>query len=111
MTLSEDLCLAIATMSQLDVEVTISWCRLTDDAAGAFVECLQSDIVGPFKMDMCKIDSQIIANALTGDRRVAGFQPLCGVWTDDAGMAIFVQGNCQQQGSGGFGLEPPSHQQ
>jgi hypothetical protein len=82
MTLSDDQCLALATMSRLDVEVTITHCRLADDAAGAFVECLQSDR-GPVNLNWCRIDSQIIANALTGDSRVTSFKPRFN-GTDDA---------------------------
>jgi hypothetical protein len=40
MALSKDHCRALATMSRLDVEVTLHGCRVTDDVAGAFVECL-----------------------------------------------------------------------
>jgi hypothetical protein len=42
-TLNEDVCRALGTMSRFDVEVNISCCRLSNDAAGAFHECLQSD--------------------------------------------------------------------
>jgi hypothetical protein len=74
MVLSEDLCLALAIMSRLDVELNVRYCKLADDAAGAFVECLQSDR-GPVNLHYCRIDSQILANALTGDSRVTRFQP------------------------------------
>jgi hypothetical protein len=60
--LSEDQCLALATMSRLDVELVMYRCILLDDAAGAFVECLQSDR-GPIGLCECQIDSQILANA------------------------------------------------
>jgi hypothetical protein len=73
-----------ATMSRLDVEINMILCEVADDAAGAFVECLQSDR-GPVNLEMCTIDSQILANALTGDSRVTGFQP---DWADDAERAI-----------------------
>jgi hypothetical protein len=97
MALSEDQCLALATMSRLDVEVTISHCRLTDDAADAFVECLQSDI-GPVKLHMCEIDSQIIANALTGGSRVTLFRPSDFDWTDDAKKAILFRALANNRG-------------
>jgi hypothetical protein len=71
-------------MSRLDVEINMILCEVADDAAGAFVECLQSDR-GPVNLEMCTIDSQILANALTGDSRVTGFQP---DWADDAERAI-----------------------
>jgi hypothetical protein len=86
-TLSEDQCLALATMSRLDVELKVDWCSLADDAAGAFVEFLQSDR-GPVEMNWCRIDSQIIANALTGDSRVTSFKPASGL-TDDAEAVFF----------------------
>jgi hypothetical protein len=74
MTLNEDLCLALMTMSRLDVVINMEWCSLADGAAGAFVECLQSDR-GPIKLEYCSIGSQILANALTGDSRVTRFKP------------------------------------
>jgi hypothetical protein len=36
MVLSEDLCLALATMSRPDVELNLVFCSLSNDAAGAF---------------------------------------------------------------------------
>jgi hypothetical protein len=77
-------------VSRLDVEVTINYCSLADDAADAFVECLQSDR-GPIKLHMCEIGSQIIANALTGNSRVTSFLP-SNNWRathNDAELAIF----------------------
>jgi hypothetical protein len=43
MTLSENHCHTLATMSRLEVELDLRYCHLTDVAAGAFVACLQSD--------------------------------------------------------------------
>jgi hypothetical protein len=97
MTLSEDQCLALATMSRLDVEPHMFECSLADDAAGAFVEYLHQSDRGPVKMDMCKIDSQIIANALTGDSRVTSLKPDYR-WTDDADMAIFIRALANNRG-------------
>jgi hypothetical protein len=65
MTLSADQCRVLATMSRLDVELEMHNCSLADDAAGAFVECLQSNR-GPVNLRHCNIDIQIIASALTG---------------------------------------------
>jgi hypothetical protein len=96
MVLSEDLCLALATMSRLDVEVTISLCGLADDAAGAFVECLHSDR-GPVNLNWCDIDGQLLANALTGDSRVTSFKPLL-YGTDDSGMAILYRALANNRG-------------
>jgi hypothetical protein len=96
MVLSEDLCLALATMSRLDVEVTISLCSLADDAAGAFVECLHSDR-GPVNLNWCDIDGQLLANALTGDSRVTSFKPLL-YGTDDSGMAILYRALANNRG-------------
>jgi hypothetical protein len=87
MALSEDQCLALATMSRLDVVLDISNCSLADDAAGAFVECLQSD-GGPVELHYCDIDGQILANALTGDSRVTRLRPYFDE-TDDALNALF----------------------
>jgi hypothetical protein len=74
MALSADQCRALASMSRLDVQLKIFECSLADDAAGAFVECLHSDR-GPVKLNNCKIDSQTIAHALTGNSRVTSFKP------------------------------------
>jgi hypothetical protein len=96
MVLSEDHCHALATMSRLDVELTMEFCCLVDDAAGAFFECLQSDR-GPIKLHMCEIDSQILANALTGDSRVTRLEPdFHGA--DDAGMAILFRALTNNRG-------------
>jgi hypothetical protein len=91
MALSEDMCLAIATMSRLDVELTMDGCRLPNDAADAFVECLQSDR-GPVKLIDCYIDNQIIASALTGKSRVTKLKPyLNSTMTNDAGRAVWFR--------------------
>jgi hypothetical protein len=76
MVLSTDQCLALAIMHR---------CSLADDAAGAFVECLQSER-GPAKLEQCKIDSQIIANALRGNSRVTKLRPVLGE-TNDADLS------------------------
>jgi hypothetical protein len=75
MTLSEDQCLALATMSRLDVEVEMSYCSPTDDAAGAFVECVKSDR-GPAELSICNIDRHVLATALTGASRVTRIKPV-----------------------------------
>jgi hypothetical protein len=96
MVLSEDLCLALATMSRLDVEVELWVCSLSSDAAGAFVECLQSDR-GPVELHLCKIDSQILANALTGGSRVTRFKLASG-WTDDGEPAVLFRALANNRG-------------
>jgi hypothetical protein len=108
MTLSEDQCLALATMSRLDVELNLNWCSLSNNAAGAFVECLQSDR-GPVNLDCCRIDSQILANALAGDSRVTRFLPDFDE-TDDSGMAILFRALANNRGLGDldFGGDPIS---
>jgi hypothetical protein len=94
--LSADLCQALATMSRLDVELDLLWCTLADDAAGAFVECLQSE-KGPVKLDNCKVDSRIIADALTGNSRVTTLTPLYGR-TNDAETAISFRALANNRG-------------
>jgi hypothetical protein len=74
MILSADQCRALATMSRLDVEVNICCCKLADDAAGAFVECLQSER-GPVKLEHCDIDFRVLASALTSNSRVTKLKP------------------------------------
>jgi hypothetical protein len=81
MALDADQCLALTTMSRLDVKLDICHCTLVDDAAGAFVECLQSDR-GPVELNDCDIRSHVLASALTGNSRVTRFKP------DDAEMAV-----------------------
>jgi hypothetical protein len=95
---SKDQCLALATMSRLDVEVTISHCKLVDVASGAFVEYLHQSDRGPVKMDMCEIDNQILANALAGDSRVTSFRPSDFDGTDDADMAILFRALANNRG-------------
>jgi hypothetical protein len=85
MALNEDQCRALATMSRLDMELEIIECSLVDDAAGAFVECLHSDR-GSVELHHCDIDFRVLASALTGNSRVAGFTPY---WeTTDADTAV-----------------------
>jgi hypothetical protein len=98
MTLSEDHCLALATMSRLDVEVTIRNCNLADDAAaGAFVECLQSDR-GPVELNQCEIDSQILASALAGKSRVTKLKLRYTRSTNEADMAVLVAALANNRG-------------
>jgi hypothetical protein len=88
--LSEDHCRALATMSRLDVELNLVFCSLSNDAAGAFVECLQSDR-GPIQLIRCKIDSQIFASALVGKSRVTKLKPASGAngtTTNEAVLAV-----------------------
>jgi hypothetical protein len=96
MALDADQCLALATMSRLDVELRIHNCKLADDAAGAFVECLKSDR-GPVKLICCEIDSQTIAHALTGNSRVTTLK-LDSRRTNDAGMALLVAALANNRG-------------
>jgi hypothetical protein len=91
MSLSEDLCRVLATMSRLDVEVDIYNCVLAGDAAGVFVECLHQSDRGPVELNRFYIDSQILANALTGDSRVTRFTPHVSLGTNDAEMAVFFR--------------------
>jgi hypothetical protein len=98
MTLSEDHCRALATMSRFDVEVKISDCYA---AELAFVECLQSDR-GPIQLIRCKIDSQILASALAGKSRVTKLIEPNGVFnwttTNAAGMAVLFTALASNRG-------------
>jgi hypothetical protein len=91
MDLSEDLCLALATMSRLDVALKMTRCTPTDDAAGAFVECLQSAGRGPINLYECTLDSQILANALTGNSRVTRLKPRTTFETSNADTAVIFR--------------------
>jgi hypothetical protein len=84
--LNEDLCHALATMSRLDVEVEIRYCRLADDAAGSFIECLHSDR-GPVTLDQCEIGNHIIAHAVSGNSRVTKLKLYRE--RNDIGMAVY----------------------
>jgi hypothetical protein len=78
MALSEEQCLALATMpprlDNKDVEIRLSCCSLAGDgrgaAAAAFVDCLRSDRGGPVSLFRCKIRSHILTTVLTGNSRV-----------------------------------------
>jgi hypothetical protein len=87
MVLNEDQCLALATMSRVGVKLEILGCSLSNDAAGAFVECLQSDR-GPVELIRCNIESQVLTSALTGNSRVTKFQPIYKRVRNNADMAI-----------------------
>jgi hypothetical protein len=97
MVLNEDQCLALATMSRFDVELTMAGCRLSNNAAGAFVEGLQS-YRGPVELIYCEIDNQILANALTGDSRVTKFRPFFVLSTNDADLAILLRALANNRG-------------
>jgi hypothetical protein len=87
-------------MSGRDMELNLTHCSLVDNAAGAFVECLQRD-GGPILLKRCGIKCQILASALTGGSRVSKLQ-LDG---------CLVRGPSPQQGSGHFGLARPRRKQ
>jgi hypothetical protein len=87
MALSAGQCRALAAMSRFDVELSFVCCSLPDDAAGAFVECLQSD-GGPVKLVYCEIDGQIPANALAGNSRLTSLKPYYQALRNDAETAI-----------------------
>jgi hypothetical protein len=96
---SEDQCLALATMSRLDVELHIFDCSLADDAAEAFVEFLRSDR-GPVDLYECRIDSQILANALTGKSRVTRLEPsaIPYLGTNHTEVAVFFRALANNRG-------------
>jgi hypothetical protein len=94
--LSADLCHALATMSRLEMELEMRYCRLADDAAVAFVDCLHSGR-GPIKLISCEIDSQIIANSLTGASRVTKLKPVLGQ-TNDAETAVLFRALANNRG-------------
>jgi hypothetical protein len=94
--LSEDQCLALATMSRLDVELLLFDCSLSNGAAFAFVECLQSDR-GPIQLDTCTLDSQILANALIGKSRVTRLRPHS-IGTNHTEIAVFFRALANNRG-------------
>jgi hypothetical protein len=96
MALSADQCRALATMSRLDVELKIIECGLVYDAAGAFVECLQSNR-GPVDLYKCNIDSQILASALSGNSRVTKLKTHYPS-TNDAGTAVWFRNLANNKG-------------
>jgi hypothetical protein len=98
MTLNEDQCLALATMSRLDVELNLNCCYLSDDASGAFVECLQSDR-GPIQLFRCKINNQILSSALAGNSRVTKLRlDIYRTPTDDAGKGVLFRALANNRG-------------
>jgi hypothetical protein len=66
-------------------------CKLTDNAASTFVDCLHSDR-GPIQLDVCQIDSQILANALTGNSRATHLRPHVSRGTNHADTAALLTG-------------------
>jgi hypothetical protein len=106
MALNADQCLALATMSRLDVELEIHNCGLADDAAGAFVECLQSNR-GPVDLYKCNIDSQILASALTSNSRVTKLKTHY-ARTNDAETAILFRALANNRGLEELDLEDVS---
>jgi hypothetical protein len=94
--LSEDQCLALATMSRIDVELVMYRCSLSNGAVDTFVECLQSDR-GPIQVELCPIEIQILANALTGNSRVTKLMPT--TWgPNDAEGAVFFRALANNRG-------------
>jgi hypothetical protein len=96
MILSEDHCLALATTSRLDLEVEIRYCSLTDNAAGAFLECLHSDR-GPVELIKYRFDRSVLAGALTGDIRVTRLEPVFEL-TNDAERAVLFPALANNKG-------------
>jgi hypothetical protein len=96
MVLSAEQCLEFATMSRLDVELAMRFCILSNDAGGAFVECLQSDR-GPIQLSQCRIDSQILASALAGNSRVVRLT-LNRHWRDDAAQSLIFRSLASNRG-------------
>jgi hypothetical protein len=97
MALSEGLCLALATTPRLDVELGMMECTLVDGAAGAFVECLQSERGGPVKLTMCEIDDRALARALIGNSRVTQIRSDY-VGTNDADRAVLFTALASNRG-------------
>jgi hypothetical protein len=96
MTLNEDQCRALETMPRLDVELEMRKSILSNDASGAFVECLRGG-GGPVKLNRCHIDTQILASALAGNSRVTMLKLLFeGV--NHADMAILVAALANNRG-------------
>jgi hypothetical protein len=84
-------------MSRLDVELNLRYCSLSNDAEGAFVECLQSDR-GPVRLIYCDIDSHALVSALTGSSRVTSLKPHYSWETNDANMPILVAALANNRG-------------
>jgi hypothetical protein len=100
--LNEDQCRALATMSRLDVGLNVYNCTLPDDAAGVFVESLQSDR-GPVQLIDCKIYCQILASGLAGNSRGTK------LWhhdrnIDEANMAVLFTALANNKGLANLGF-------
>jgi hypothetical protein len=97
--LNVDQCRGLATMSRLDVELVLSCCGLSNDAAGAFVECLQSDR-GSVELFDCNIDIPTLARALTGNSGVTSLKPYhpYPMGTNDVDVAILVAALAHNRG-------------
>jgi hypothetical protein len=95
--LNEDQCRVLATIPRRDVELNLTRCGIADDAAGAFIECLQSDR-GPIKLDRCSIDGQILARALAGNSCVTSLKLDPYNFISDAWMAVLFTALANNRG-------------
>jgi hypothetical protein len=91
-------------MSRLDVELCLGFCSLSDDAAGALIECLLHSDRGPVELINCEIDIQILARALTGDSRVTRLEPAY-LGTNAAELAVFFTALANNRGLVDLNLE------
>jgi hypothetical protein len=105
-TLDEEQCRALATVSSLDLEIILERCSLAPDdifsCQKAFIECLQRDR-GPTELDRCLISHRIIANALIGNIRVVKLRIACGedeseIIQDHAGIGIMFRALTEMRG-------------
>jgi hypothetical protein len=86
-------------MQRLDVGVVLCYCGLSNDATGAFDECLQSGR-GPVELFGCNIDIPTLARALTGNSRVTKLKPYhpYPMGTNDVDVAILVAALANNRG-------------
>jgi hypothetical protein len=93
---------ALATESQLDMEVILKHCTLLSadpDCHAAFIECLHRDR-GLIQLNGCQIDCQVLAAALEDNSRVTrlGLAPGRATATSDAKKGVIFRSLAENKG-------------
>jgi hypothetical protein len=72
--LDEDHCCALGTYSRPDLEIELTYCRITGAAATVLAQILGCN-QGPTRLICCNIDNVVIADGLRGNSRLKTFEP------------------------------------
>jgi hypothetical protein len=72
--IDENHCRVLGAYSRPDLEILLSWCKITSAGAVALAEVLGRN-QGPTKLDSCDIDYSVLANGLRGNSRLKSLRP------------------------------------